>query len=338
MSLLFCGDIVLPFDTSIDLGNIKPLFANNVAIANLEGCILSDKRDVGKNRWNDKYSVYSCPSILQTIKELNINYVSLCNNHIFDYKVPISNTENILKRNNIKYFGLRNHDILTTELNGKPLFIITFSTCVNGHALNIYNPDKVVEDIKTLKRENDCYVVVYPHWGIERLQYVEPADRDHAHRCIDAGADLIIGHHPHIIQQIEIYKGKTIAYSVGNFIFPQTYYGKKKLIFNNPAILEELIVEWNGQDIIFHTLHFNADTNKISILQTIRDNNLSYIPEGQTSQEYKSFFKSKVNNRTFYITRRKSDSYRSEFFCFLRSKTMRFIRRTMINIGLHNPK
>ena len=84
MSLLFCGDIVLPFDTSIDLGNIKPLFANNVAIANLEGCILSDKRDVGKNRWNDKYSVYSCPSILQTIKELNINYVSLCNNHIFD--------------------------------------------------------------------------------------------------------------------------------------------------------------------------------------------------------------------------------------------------------------
>lgn len=337
MSLLFCGDIVLPFDANIDYEEIKSIFADNVAIANLEGCILSDKKDVEKNRWNDKYSLYSCPRIIEVIKDLNIKYVSLCNNHILDYKIPITHTEDILKSNDIYYFGLKNHDILTTELNGKPLFIITFSTCVNGHALNLYNPDKVVEDIKKLKKDNNCYVVVYPHWGIERLKYVEPADREHAHRCIDAGADLIIGHHPHIIQQIEIYKGKAIIYSVGNFIFPQTYYGGKKLVFNNPAILEELIIEWNGKDIIYHKIHFDSTNNKFSTTNII-DDDMSYIHGEQTNQEYRNFFKSKVSKRTYYITRRKSDSYKSEFFCFVRSRTMRIIRRIMIIIGVHVPK
>lgn len=337
MSLLFCGDIVLPFDANIDYEEIKTIFAGNVAIANLEGCILSDKKDVDKNRWNDKYSLYSCPNIIHIIRSLNIKYVSLCNNHILDYKIPITHTEDILKQNDINYFGLKNHDILTTELNGKPLYIITFSTCVNGHALNLYNPDKVVEDIKRLKKDNNCYVVVYPHWGIERLKYVEPADREHAHRCIDAGADLIIGHHPHIIQQIEIYKGKPIIYSVGNFIFPQSYFGRKKLEFNNPAILEELIIEWNGKDIVYHRIHFDSTKNKLSTVAKM-DDNMSYIHDELTNQEYRNYFKSKVSKRTYYITRRKSDSYQSELFCFLRSRTMRMIRRFLINIGVHVPK
>lgn len=337
MSIIFCGDTVLPFDTTVDYSEIKHLFSGKIAIANLEGSIIKDRNKLRENKWNDKYSLYSCLKILNVLKDLNIKFVSLCNNHILDYKIPIQETEELLRKNDIEYFGLKNHDVLCTRLNGKPLYIITFSTCVNGHALNLYNPDKIINDIKEIKEREDCYIVLFPHWGIERLPYVEPADREHAHRCIDAGADLIIGHHPHIIQQVERYKEKTIVYSIGNFIFPQTYYGDKKLIFDNPAIQKELIVEWDGENVSFYMLYYDAIENIIKYIENT-DKNLTVIPVEITNKSYKEFFKAKTSKKTYYISRRRKDSFRSEFFCFLRKCIFRYIRRMLIIIRIHTPK
>lgn len=82
MSLIFCGDLTLPFGINIDIEDIKPLFANHEAIANLEGSIQFDEKRLRSYKWNDKFSLYSCPKVIDIIQIsiynrllLNILYV-----------------------------------------------------------------------------------------------------------------------------------------------------------------------------------------------------------------------------------------------------------------------
>ena len=335
-SLMFCGDLVLPFGVEVDYSCLLSLFEGKTSIVNLEGAILSTEEQIQTNRWSDKYSLYSQPKVIDICKSLNVKFASLCNNHILDYKTPIEETVDTLINNGIETFGLKNHDIIKTSLNNKPLYIITFSTCANEHALKLYKPNTIVDDIKKLKdNDSNCLIAVFPHWGMERLQYVEPADRQHAHRMIDAGADIIVGHHPHIIQQIEKYKGKDIIYSIGNFIFPQDYYGKKKLVFDNPEIQKELIVEWNGDCVKLHYLFYNASTNKLCFIEDCSPNEIN---PSTSNEDYTTFFKGKTSKVRFYIYRRKHDSDWSERMCFIRRKCRRTMRHLLINLKLHNPK
>lgn len=150
MSLIFCGDLTLPFGINIDIEDIKPLFANHEAIANLEGSIQFDEKRLRSYKWNDKFSLYSCPKVIDIIHALNIRYVSLCNNHVLDYKHPIEETEAYLKSRNICPFGLKNHDVLVANLNGVPLYIVTFATFATEHSLHLFNPDYVIKDILLL--------------------------------------------------------------------------------------------------------------------------------------------------------------------------------------------
>lgn len=78
------------------------------------------------------------------------------------------------------------------------------------------------ENIEVLKKEKpECHVIVVLHWGLEYQTEPTISQRKEAYSLINAGADVIIGHHPHVIQKEEIYKGKPIFYSLGNFIFDQ---------------------------------------------------------------------------------------------------------------------
>ena len=319
MSLLFCGDLTVPYDVLPDIEGIIELFNGNIAIANLEGAIVPMDK-LGQYKWKDKYSLYSSPAVLDVIKKTNIQVVSLCNNHILDYNYSINNTENILDENGIKYFGLKNHDILKlkSKLKGKVVYIITFATYANEHSLNLFNPSKVIRDIKKLKALNGL-VIIYPHWGIEKFCYPEPADRKFAHRCIDAGADLIVGHHPHIIQPIEKYKEKWIVYSIGNFILPQTYYPDKKLVFKDQYILKELIVEWDGENIKVHPLLYNKDKNQLTKDISFDLKSLYSLFENNTFSNfnYLLFYLSKTSLLNMLVRTRYFDTLEGEYLCYL---------------------
>ena len=78
--------------------------------------------------------------------------------------------------------------------------------------------DELKEDIMQVRQQAD-YIVVNIHWGIEKSHFPEERQVLLAHEAIRAGADLIVGHHPHVLQGIERYRGKIIAYSLGNFLF-----------------------------------------------------------------------------------------------------------------------
>ncbi len=101
--------------------------------------------------------------------------------------------------------------------------------------LTTYDPKILVDEIKKLREQCD-YLVVYVHWGIERKETPEDYQRSLGKQYIDAGADIVIGSHPHVLQGVEYYKGKPIVYSLGNFIFGSS--------IPKTALLK---VQWDGQ-------------------------------------------------------------------------------------------
>lgn len=112
--------------------------------------------------------------------------------------------------------------------------------------------EEIEEEIKNFKRENpESYVVVILHWGIEYQSSPTLSQRKGAHRLIRAGADAIIGHHPHVIQKEEYFNGKPIFYSLGNLVFDQ----------RKPETSQSLIVQLNftsiGYSIQLHPVTIN---------------------------------------------------------------------------------
>lgn len=344
--ILFCGDLVLPFGCKVDYEEVKALFEGKVAIANLEGAILPNKNEVKRYKYNDKFSLYSCFDVLQIITDLNIKCVSLCNNHILDYQYPIKNTEKLLAEHGVKSFGLNNPDSVELQLNGRKLFVITFATYANEHSLSLLNPKHVIEMVKRIRTENaSCLIAIFPHWGIEKLRLAEPADRQLAHQCIDAGADIVVGHHPHILQDIEIYKGKHIVYSIGNFILPQTFYGKRKLVYKDLYIQNELVVEWDGETVRLHHLYFDVSANLLRYMDIFPHDELyaRFTPPIGTNgsilsqRKYTKIFLRELPLKDIVFHTRLFATRAEEIKSYILRRIFRFIRKTIIAIGLHHP-
>ncbi len=154
---------------------------------------------------------------------------SLANNHIMDYGLAgLKETCAFLDKNQKFRYGAgscleQSLQPLRLELNGIKVALIGATRWYNagphraGTApMRIHTLSKI---IKKLKQE--CYfVIITPHWNYENVDYPAPAERKRGHQLIDAGADLVVGSHPHQIQGYEIYHGKYIFHSLGNFIFP----------------------------------------------------------------------------------------------------------------------
>ena len=79
------------------------------------------------------------------------------------------------------------------------------------------------KDIAAARKAGADVVIVFPHWGVEYRAKPTSVQRNLAHAAIDAGADLVIGNHPHWVQGMEVYKGKPIWYALGNFVFDQSW-------------------------------------------------------------------------------------------------------------------
>lgn len=338
-SLLFCGDLTLPFNTKVNYDEIKKLFEGNIAIANLEGSILKVEGEVDSYRWKDKFSLYSCPEVVDLMHELNIKAVSLCNNHILDYKHDIQETVSYLKAHGIESWGLKNHDVYKTEWEGKALYIITFATFANEHSLNLFSPSRVVNDVRKIRMEDpNSHIVLFPHWGREKFSYPEPADRTLAHACIDAGADLIVGHHPHVLQPIEKYKGKDIVYSIGNFILPEAKYGRLKSS-NINAEKTEIIVEWNGEKLEIHPVYFDTSTNTVRRLDDFDINSLYKLFSAPLSvSQYVRIYIAHSPLLDILIRSRFFATDWGERLCWLQRMAFRKMRYIIIKLGLHKPK
>jgi len=189
--------------------NVYNIFSkDDVTIANLE-TTFTDSNDKADKQFNFKAtSDYAKSLTLGSIEGVNLS-----NNHIYDYKEKgFEDTENALEKENINFFGEGSKWI--TKIKGQPFGFLGY----RGWSLDKDFLDKLKLDIEELKKTNSVIVINF-HWGNESQYYPIDAQKELAHFAIDNGADIILGHHPHVIQGIEQYKNRIIAYSLGNFCF-----------------------------------------------------------------------------------------------------------------------
>lgn len=202
----------------------------DLTIANLESSV----SDRGKAAENKEYVYRASPLSLPALAEAGIDLVNLANNHVMDYGTEgLLDTLDYLDRAKISRVGAGRDAAeafkpVIIEKKGIKIAFLSYSRVVPDHSwkagvnkpgvADTYNYTLPVESIKQASRQADL-VVVIAHWGLERKDRPEAYQTDLAHRFIDAGADLIVGSHPHVLQGFEQYKGKWIAYSLGNFIF-----------------------------------------------------------------------------------------------------------------------
>ncbi len=188
--------------------NVRPIFeADDLTIVNLEGP-LTDKSTIVKKEFNFK----GLPSYTNILKEGSVEAVNFANNHSMDYnQAGFDDTIKYLTEAEIGYFVSPVEYI--TDVKGVKIGCLGYK----GWSSGIKN--QVKSDIQALRDKGVNLVIVNFHWGIERANIPNKTQIELAHSAIDSGADLIIGHHPHVMQGIEKYNGKYIVYSLGNFCF-----------------------------------------------------------------------------------------------------------------------
>ncbi|MCP3760994.1 CapA family protein [Domibacillus sp. A3M-37] len=161
-----------------------------------------------------KFRFKGDPAYTQILNDAGIESVNLANNHIFDYlEQGYEDTKANLKSANIGYFGY--DDQYVTEVKGVKVGALGYEGWEDTAEIRA----QVETDIDRLREEGMSIIVVHFHWGVERSYVPEESQRTLAQFTVDAGADLVVGHHPHVVQGIEEYNGKFIVYSLGNFMF-----------------------------------------------------------------------------------------------------------------------
>lgn len=239
--LLFAGDIYMSdyVTRAYDKSGINGILSNelqeeligaDIAMVNQEFAFSTR----GTKAPNKQFTFRVDPKYVSAFTDMGIDIVTLANNHSMDFGVDaLMDSFTTLDNEEILYSGAGNNllearDIKYIEMQNKTFAYLSASRVIpetgwnagsnKPGMLTTYDSTNLVEDIKEARQTSD-FVVVYVHWGIERATKPEEYQRSLAKAYIDAGADIVIGSHPHVLQGIEYYNGKPIVYSLGNFIF-----------------------------------------------------------------------------------------------------------------------
>lgn len=192
----------------------------------------------GTKAANKSYTFRANPKRVEILKEMGVDIVSLANNHTLDYGPDaLKDTFQTLENAKIDYIGAginmarAKAPVYYTLGNKKIAYVAAsrvvfstdwYATDTKLGMIGTYDPTLYIKSIKEAAAHSD-FVVAYLHWGVERKSQPEPYQRLLAKQYIDAGADFVVGCHPHVLQGFEYYKGKPIAYSLGNFWFNSAY-------------------------------------------------------------------------------------------------------------------
>jgi len=217
----------------------------DLVVGNLEGPITDfDSLSSGTKPGESGNTTFTFSTdVAKALFEANIRVVNIGNNHILDFDLfGLDQTKEKLSKEGVLYFGVPGGEIMaTTSIKGRLFSLVNFNQFVGEN-----KPQKTIESIWRAKRSSD-FVIVYAHWGDEYLPATD-YEKSLAHSFIDAGADIIVGSHPHIIQETEIYNGKNIHYSLGNFVFDQYFSDEVKtgggveLVFDGSEFFENKVL------------------------------------------------------------------------------------------------
>ncbi len=275
MSISFTGDVMLGprVGTALAAGqnvfaDLKPMFEkSDLVVVNLEAPFTNSNQN-----WKQVIPFKANPQFAHYLKDNSIDVATLANNHIMDYgPTGLHDTITALKENNVSYVGAgENIDEASQpfyyKVNNVTIAILSFydnttfpfdpTTQVQaatdsrpGYAP--MNWDLIKKSIATARNNSDLVVVCF-HYGVEYSLWHDERQEEFSRKSIDEGADLIIGNHPHVTQEIEMYKGKLIFYSLGNTVFYDLTAGSP-----NNIIVEYKVTNGTAQAIIHPILVYN---------------------------------------------------------------------------------
>ncbi len=205
---------------------------HDVVLGNLESGIAEDTSAPffpGK-----PYNFAASPIAASALRDAGFTVLGLANNHMLDFGADEpSRTRSLLRKQGLSFFGAGENIVEARQpavlvRNGVSFGFLGYGV---AHSRAVYAKknragiapiimDDIRKDVQALRNTVDVLIVSL-HWGIEYEKTPTGKQRTEAHQIIDWGADVVIGHHPHVMQGIEIYKNKVIAYSLGNFLFDQ---------------------------------------------------------------------------------------------------------------------
>ncbi|MFM9277904.1 CapA family protein [Paenibacillus jiagnxiensis] len=207
--------------------------SDDLTVGNLETPVT----DGGTGAANKTYVYKSSPDALPELAAAGMDVVNVANNHILDQGVSgLKDTLAYLRHYGILYMGAGKnaeeaYAPVYVERKGMTIALLGFSRVIpevswyagakSAGVAGVYDPAAALQAIRQASKKADL-VIVTAHWGKERASVLEDHQTELAHAFIDAGADLVIGSHPHVLQGLEMYKGKWVAYSTGNFIFSKS--------------------------------------------------------------------------------------------------------------------
>lgn len=228
-NLLFVGDVMLARNVEFLMdseGGAYPFAAlpftafaaKPLVVGNFEASV--PKTHIPTRTMQLDFSVN--PAHLRYLSEAGFNYLSLANNHTFDFgSAGYQHTRTALEAANLQPFGSPvrvNHDSVSfVTVSGTKVALIGL------HGLVLQPGDPAVAEVLAYAASRSDLQVVYIHWGIEYADTSSPAQQALAAWLVAGGADLIVGHHPHVVQEIDLVHGVPVFYSLGNYIFDQYF-------------------------------------------------------------------------------------------------------------------
>lgn len=255
---------------------VRDIFSSDdFTLVNLE-CVLSTSDNRVEKTWNMKGK----PEYTGILTNSSVEGCSLGNNHTFDYgQQGLDDTRQALNDAGL-VFGFNEHTAVYTAESGIVIGLVSAS---------LLSADKTHEEyikkgIKKLRKKGVDLVIASCHWGIEGEHYPNSYQKQLSHKIIDWGADVLIGSHPHVLQGVELYKGKVICYSLGNFCFGGN---------RNPADKDTVIYQQTFT-FVDHILQDGLQADIIPCRLSSTDSRNDFRPAAVTGKRKKSIL-SKMN-------------------------------------------
>lgn len=237
------------------MANVKSIFSkDDLTIANFEGTFTeSTERE-------DKQFAFKAPASYANILTAgSVEAVNTANNHSHDYgEESFNDTLKALDTANILHFGY--DETAVTEVKGVKVGLVGIYE-LNDH---LGREEQLKQNIAKVKQDGAQLIVVIFHWGNEKEEVPDENQKTLGHLAIDEGADLVCGHHPHVLQGIEEYKGKNIVYSLGNFCFGGNAYPSDMdtIIFQQTFTIDQNgVKDDNATNIIPCSISSDSDYN-----------------------------------------------------------------------------
>ena len=221
-------------DYDYPFANVREYFENDdMTIVNLEVVLADEGNSTGK-----LFTFRGPTAYTNILTGSSVEAVTLANNHTLDYgEAGYETTKQVLTDAGVSYVEGYSSTLITME-DGLVVGLYAIEGSVRG-----FQQDEAVEGIKQLKKDGAELIIVAAHWGSEGKYRPNQQQQDMAKAFIDAGANIIYGHHPHVLQKIEEYNGGIIYYSLGNFSFGGNRNPKDK---DTALIQQEVIRDREG--------------------------------------------------------------------------------------------